>query len=87
MENKEFIFIHTASYNGIVKAAGGLQLATNMAAFDAKIDFFLMNEGAVPARKGFAGSVTYQKVFSPVADLIKAWSRISIVRSLVALPV
>src|SRR5512147_518152 len=72
MENKEFVFIITHSYDAIERAAGALQLATNMAAFDAKIDFFLMNEGAVLARKGFAESVTYQKAFSPVADLINS---------------
>ena len=72
MEQKDFVFILTTSYNAIEKAAGALQLATNMAAFDAKIDFFLMNEGAFLAKKGFAESVTYQKAFSPVADLIKS---------------
>lgn len=72
MENKEFVFILTTSYNGIEKAAGALQLATNMVAFDAKIDFFLMNEGAFLAKKGFAESVQFQKAFSPVADLIKS---------------
>ena len=72
MENKEFVFILTTSYNAIEKAAGALQLAVNMAAFDAKIDFFLMNEGAFLAKKGFAESVTYQKAFSPVAELIKS---------------
>ena len=72
VENKEFVFILTTSYNAIEKAAGALQLAVNMAAFDAKIDFFLMNEGAFLAKKGFAGSVSYQKAFSPVADLIKS---------------
>lgn len=72
MENKEFVFILTTSYNAIEKAAGALQLAVNMAAFDAKIDFFLMNEGALLAKRGFAESVTYQKAFSPVADLIKS---------------
>jgi hypothetical protein len=30
-----------------------------------------MNEGAFPAKKGFAESVTYQKAFLPVAELIK----------------
>jgi predicted peroxiredoxin len=45
MENKEFVFILTHSYDAIERAAATLQLATNMAAFDAKIDFFLMNEG------------------------------------------
>ncbi len=72
MENKEFIFIITTSYNGIEKAAGALQLATNMAAFDAKIDFFLMNEGAFLAMKGFADSVQFQKAFSPIAELIES---------------
>lgn len=71
MENKEFVIILTHSYDKIEKAAGALQLATNMAAFDAKIDFFLMNEGAHLAKKGFAESVTWQKAFSPIADLIR----------------
>ena len=70
VENKEFVFILTTSYNAIEKAAGALQLAVNMAAFDVKIDFFLMNEGAFLAKKGFAESVTFQKAFSPVAELI-----------------
>jgi predicted peroxiredoxin len=72
VENIEFVFILTTSYNAIEKAAGALQLAVNMTAFDAKVDFFLMNEGALLARKGFAESVTYQKAFSPVAELIKS---------------
>ena len=63
MENTEFVFILSTSHNGIEKVTGALQPPTNMAAFDAKIDFFLMDEGAVLARKGFAGSV---------ADLIKS---------------
>lgn len=75
MENKEFVFIVTHSYDKIEKAAGALQLAANMAAFDAKIDFFLMNEGVFLAREGFAGSVTWQKAFSPVAELIRSLSQ------------
>lgn len=72
MENKEFVFIITHSYDKIEKAAGALQLATNMAAFDAKIDFFFMNEGVHLTRKGFAESVTWQKAFSPIAELMKS---------------
>jgi predicted peroxiredoxin len=41
MDNKEFIFIITHSYDAIERVAAALQLATNIAAFDAKIDFFL----------------------------------------------
>jgi predicted peroxiredoxin len=72
MENKEFVFILTHSYDAIERSAGALQLATNMAAFDARIDFFLMNEGVHLARKGFAESVAWQKSFSPVAELMKS---------------
>jgi predicted peroxiredoxin len=72
MENKEFVFVITHSYDAIERAAAALQLATNMMAFDAKIDFFLMNEGVHLARKGFVESVTWQKGFSPVADLMKS---------------
>jgi predicted peroxiredoxin len=43
-----------------------------MAAFDARIDFFLLNEGVHLAKKGFAESVTWQKGFSPVAELMKS---------------
>lgn len=72
MEKKEFVFIITHSYDAIERAAGALQLATNMAAFDAKVDFFLMNEGVHLARKGFAEGMTQQKAFSPVAELMKS---------------
>ena len=71
MENKEFVFVITHSHDAIERAAGALQLAVNMAAFDANIDFFLMNEGVLLARKGFVESVTWQKGFSPVAELMK----------------
>ncbi len=72
MEKKEFVFILTHSYDAIERSAGALQLAANMAAFDVRIDFFLMNEGVHLAKKGFAESVTWQKSFSPVAELIKS---------------
>ena len=71
MENKEFVFVITHSYDAIERAAA-LQLATNMVAFDAKIDYFLMNEGVHHARKGFAESATWQKAFSPAAELMKS---------------
>jgi predicted peroxiredoxin len=72
MENKEFVFVISHSYDAIERAAAALQLAANMVAFDAKIDFFLMNEGIHLANKGFAESVTWQHVFSPVAELMKS---------------
>jgi len=72
VENKEFVFIVTHSYDSIERAAGALQLATNMMAIEAKIDFFLMNEGVHLARKGFAETMSWQKGFSPVAELMKS---------------
>ena len=72
MENKEFVFIITHSFDKNEKAAGALQLAANMAAFGAWVDFFLMNEGALLAKKGFAESVSWQKTFSPVGDPVRS---------------
>jgi predicted peroxiredoxin len=40
MNKRGFVFIITHSYDAIERAAAALQLATNMAVFDAKIDFF-----------------------------------------------
>ncbi len=73
MAKKKFVFIITESYSNPDKVAGALQLATNMKAFDTDIDFFLMDKGALLAKKGFAETLTWQKKdeFSPIADLMK----------------
>ncbi len=71
MENKEFVFIVTHSIDSPERAAGALQLAANMLAFDAKIDFFLMNDGVHLARKDFTKQITWQKAFAPLHELIK----------------
>ncbi|GBE01332.1 DsrE/DsrF-like family protein [bacterium BMS3Bbin06] len=73
MENKKFVFILNHSFDKPDVAAGAMQLATNMKAFDVELDFFLINEGVLLAKKGFAETVTWQKKdgFSPIADLVK----------------
>ncbi|MGE5300235.1 MAG: DsrE family protein [Acidobacteriota bacterium] len=73
MEKKKFIFILNSSFDKPDNAAGALQLASNMKAFDVELDFFLINEGVLLAKKGFAESITWQKKngFSPIADLLK----------------
>jgi len=73
MAGKKFVFIITHSYDSPDKVAGALQLATNMKALDVTLDFFLMDKGALLAKKGFAETLTWQKKdeFSPIADLIK----------------
>ena len=42
---------------------------SNMLAFDAKIDFFLMVRGVHLARKDFAEQITWQHGFSPLKEL------------------
>jgi predicted peroxiredoxin len=73
MEKKKFVFILNHSFDKPDHAAGAMQLATNMKAFDVELDFFLINEGALLAKKGFAETITWQKKngFSPVAELLK----------------
>lgn len=72
MAKKKFVFIITHSYDRPDLVAGALQLATNMKAFDAELDFFLMDNGVLLAKEGFAESLIWQKKdeFSPVPQLI-----------------
>jgi predicted peroxiredoxin len=72
-EKKKFVFILTHSYDNPEKVAGAMQLAANMKAFDVTLDFFLMDKGALLAKKGFAETLIWQAKdqFSPVADLMK----------------
>ncbi|GBD99627.1 DsrE/DsrF-like family protein [bacterium BMS3Abin07] len=76
MAEKKFVFIITHSFDNPDKAAGALQLATNMKAFDAEVDIFLMDKGVTLAKKGFAETVEWQKKdeFSPLHELIKTLS-------------
>jgi len=73
MAEKKFVFIITHSFDNPEKAAGALQLATNMKAFDVVLDVFLMDKGVLLAKKGFAETVTwqYKDGFSPLKQLIK----------------
>ena len=72
MEKKKFVFIITQSVERPDLVAGAFQLATNMKAFDAEVDFFLMDSGAQLAKKGFAETLTWQKKdeFSPIHQLM-----------------
>jgi predicted peroxiredoxin len=72
METKKFIFILNHSFDNPDKAAGALQLAANMKAFDIELDFFLINEGVLLSKKDFAHTITWQKKdgFSPLGQLL-----------------
>lgn len=72
MADKKFVFILNHSYDKPDVAAGAMQLATNMKAFDIELDFFLINEGVLLAKKGVAESITWQKKdgFSPISELL-----------------
>ena len=74
MADKKFAFILMTSESRPDVPAGALQLATNMKAFDAEIDLFLMDEGALLAKPGYAAELaTRQKPggFSSVETLLK----------------
>ncbi len=73
MSEKSFVLILNHSFDRPDVAASALQLATNMKAFDIELDFFLINEGVMLAKKGFAETITWQKKdgFSPIKDLLK----------------
>ncbi len=51
MEEKKFIFILTHSYDRPDIVAGAMQLASNMKAFDIELDFFLMDDGVLIAKR------------------------------------
>lgn len=72
MADKKFIFIITHSYDRPDMAAGALQLAANMRAFDIEVDFFLIDNGALLAKEGFAETLTWQRKdqFAPLKELI-----------------
>lgn len=73
MAGKKFVFVITHSYDRPDVVAGAMQLATNMKAFDVELDFFLMEQGVLLAKKGFAETLTWQKKdeFSPVHELLR----------------
>lgn len=72
-EKKKFVFIITHSFDNPDKVAGAMQLAANMKAFDITLDFFLMDKGALLAKKGFAETLTWQlkDEFSPISNLMR----------------
>jgi predicted peroxiredoxin len=73
MADKKFVFVITSSFDRPDVVAGAMQLATNMKAFDVELDFFLMDDGVLLAKRGFAETLTWQKKdeFSPVHELLK----------------
>lgn len=73
MADKKFVFVLTASHDRPDVMAGAMQIAVNMKAFDIELDFFLMDNAALLAKKGFAETITWQREnqFSPLADLIR----------------
>ena len=73
MAQKKFVFIITHSFDRPDLAAGAFQLAANMRAFDIEVDFFLMDNGALLAKKGYAETMTWQRKdqFAPVHELMK----------------
>lgn len=73
MAEKKFVFILMTSETRPDVPAGALQLATNMKAFDAQIDLFLMDDGALLAKPGYAEALAARQKpggFSSVHTLL-----------------
>ena len=62
MEKKKFLFILSHASKNPVEAVGLMRIATNMKAFDenCEIDFFLIDEAVLIAKKGFAETITVE---------------------------
>jgi predicted peroxiredoxin len=74
MAAKKFVFIVITSESRPDVPAGALQLATNMKAFDADVDLFLMDEGARLAKPGYAATLAARQKpdgFSSVDTLLR----------------
>jgi len=73
MADKKFVFIITHSHDKTDTVAGALQVAANMRSFDTEVDFFLMDQGALLAKKGYADTLIWQKkgLFAPIQELLK----------------
>jgi len=74
MSQKKFVFVLTAADSRPDLPAGAMQLAANMKAFDAELDFFLMDEAALLARPGYAAELAARQKpggFSSVESLMK----------------
>lgn len=74
MAGKKFVFILTTAETRPDIPAGAMQLATNMRAFDAQVDLFLMEEAALLARPGYAQTLAARQKrdeFSPVHKLLQ----------------
>lgn len=74
MAGKRFVFIIMTSESRPDVPAGALQLATNMKAFDAEVDLFFMDEGALLAKPGYAAELASRQKpggFSSVDSLLR----------------
>jgi predicted peroxiredoxin len=74
MAEKKFVFILMTSESRPDVPAGALQLATNMQALDAEVALFLMDEGALLAKPGYAEALAARQKpggFSPAHALLK----------------
>lgn len=62
MDNKKFVFILSSPLKKPVEAVGLMRVASNMKAFDDSvvIDFFLIDEGVLLAKKGVADTINVE---------------------------
>ena len=67
---KKLLFVITHSSDAPERAGAALAIAGAALAEGRDVALFLLNEGALLAKKGFAETITGQKAFPPIRELL-----------------
>ncbi|HEX9859947.1 MAG TPA: DsrE family protein [Nitrospirota bacterium] len=67
---KKFVIVATHSFDAPERAGAALAVANTAVASGVDVVIFTINEGVLLVKKGFAETVTDQKAFPPIKDLL-----------------
>lgn len=67
---KKFLIVLTHSIDAPERAGAGLAIANTALASGIDVAVFTINEGVLLMKQGFAGTITDQKAFPPIKDLL-----------------
>ncbi len=72
MHNNKFVIILTHSHDRPVLVSSALKLAVNMRAMDKEVDLYLIEQGVLLAKKGYAETIVWDQKdkFSSIHELI-----------------
>jgi len=67
---KKFVIVATHSFDAPERAGAALAIASTAVASGMDVVIFTINEGVLLTKKGFPETITEQKAFPPVKDLV-----------------